>query len=56
MAVLHYLNEREEPIAAEHTKMTRFPNSEDGTYQSICQRLMDMGKDGLDALRVRQGS
>ena len=55
MAAMHYLNEREEPIAAGHTEMTKFPSAQDGTYQSVCQRLKDMGEDGLEALRARQG-
>jgi len=56
MAVLHYLNEREEGIAAGHTEMAKFPNAQDGTYESVRQRLKDMGSDGLDALRARRGS
>jgi hypothetical protein len=56
MAVLHYLNEREEPIAAEHADMTKFRNEQDDTFQSIRQRIQDMAHDGLDALEARQGS
>jgi hypothetical protein len=56
MALLHYLNEREEGIAKEHTKMATFSSPDDGTYQSIRQRLKDMGTDGLEALRARPGS
>ncbi|KAL2844563.1 hypothetical protein BJY01DRAFT_214829 [Aspergillus pseudoustus] len=56
MAVLHYLNEREEPIAAEHADMTKFPSKQDDTFQSIRQRIEDMGNDGLDVLKARQGS
>jgi hypothetical protein len=56
MAVLHYLNEREEPIAAEHAHMTKFRSEQDDTFQSIRQRIQDMGLDGLGALRARQSS
>lgn len=55
MTSLHYLNEREEGIAKEHTEMAKFPNAQDDTYQSIRQRLKDMGTDGLNAQRARQG-
>ena len=56
MAALHYLNEREEGIPKEHTEMAKFSGPDDGMYQSIRNRLRDMGTDGLDVLKARQGS
>ncbi|KAI9150045.1 SERAC1 protein [Paramyrothecium foliicola] len=56
MTKLHYLNEREEGIAKEHTKMAKFPHAQDDTYQSVAQRLKDMGADGLNAQRARQAT
>lgn len=55
MAVLHYMNERREPIAREHTKMAKFSSVQDDLYLSVCERLKDMGADGLDMQRARQG-
>lgn len=55
MTSLHYLNEREEGIAKEHTKMAKFSDAQDDMYQSIRQRLADMGTDGLNAKTARQG-
>ena len=55
MAILHYLNERKEPIPREHTKMTKFPDVNDDLYQSICQRLKDMAADGMEAQGAGQG-
>ncbi|TID01835.1 Protein SERAC1 [Colletotrichum higginsianum] len=54
MTSLHYLNEREEGIAKEHTKMAKFSDAQDDMYQSIRQRLADMGTDGLNAKTARQ--
>ncbi|CAM1508100.1 Fc.00g049480.m01.CDS01 [Cosmosporella sp. VM-42] len=56
MALLHYLNEREEGIPKPHTSMAKFSGIEDGTYQSVRQRLLDMGTDGLNTLRARQAT
>jgi predicted AlkP superfamily pyrophosphatase or phosphodiesterase len=53
MAVLHYLNGREEPIAAEHAHMTKFRSQQDDKFQYIRQRIQDMALDGLDAVRAR---
>jgi hypothetical protein len=55
MAILHYMNERQEPIAKEHRKMAKFPGSCDDLYRSVCERLKDMGADGLETQRARQG-
>ncbi|KAK1753330.1 SERAC1 [Echria macrotheca] len=54
MAILHYLNERKEPIPKEHTKMAKFEDATDPLYKSVCDRLGDMATDGLEALRARQ--
>ncbi|CCF35507.1 SERAC1 [Colletotrichum higginsianum] len=56
MTSLHYLNEREEGIAKEHTKMAKFSDAQDDMYQSIRQRLADMGTDGLNAKTARQAT
>jgi hypothetical protein len=55
MAILHYMNERQEPIAKEHRKMAKFPDFCDDLYRSVCERLKDMGADGLETQRARQG-
>lgn len=55
LAILHYMNEREEPIAKEHAKMAKFLSAQDDLYQSICERLRDMGSDGLAMHKARQG-
>ena len=49
MALLHYLNERKEPIPREHTKMTKFRDTNDDLYKSVRERLKDMAADGLEA-------
>ncbi|KAK4095782.1 hypothetical protein N658DRAFT_490443, partial [Parathielavia hyrcaniae] len=46
----------EEPIAKEHAKMAKFPSAQDDLYQSICERLRDMGNDGLAMHRARQAT
>ncbi|KAK4124663.1 hypothetical protein N657DRAFT_633694 [Parathielavia appendiculata] len=56
MAILHYMNERKEPVAKEHAKMAKFTNAQNDLYQSICERLRDMGTDGLHIQRACQAT
>ncbi|KAK4212763.1 hypothetical protein QBC37DRAFT_186794 [Rhypophila decipiens] len=54
MTVLHYQNERTEPIPNEHTKMIKFESANDNLYKSVCDRLKEMATDGIEARTARQ--
>jgi hypothetical protein len=55
MTRLHYLNQHEEGIAADHSEMVKFSSPADGTYELLRSKMKKMGVYGLNVRTEPQG-